>query len=267
MIQSYDTEEVAIAKLQLEAAEMAEAQAQKNLDDLDDDIAIKELQIEAAKESVKQATQSVELARESLAQTQKELDEAIIIATIDGVVTSVSAEEGDIIPSPTMSPKPIINLIDPGSMELVVEVDEIDIPGVNLGQEAIIELDALPNAKVAGNVTTIYPLPIEVGGVVVYKVKIIFEVPENIGIKVGMSASADIVLAKRSNVLLVPDRAIDKDKEGKTIIRVVVNEQIEERQVVTGISDGFNTEVISGLGEGEMVLTEVRVKAPSSGLF
>jgi HlyD family secretion protein len=267
MIQSYDTEEVAIAKLQLEAAEMAEAQAQKNLDDLDDDIAIKELQIEAAKESVKQATQSVELARESLAQTQKELDEAIIIATIDGVVTSVSAEEGDIIPSPTMSPKPIINLIDPGSMELVVEVDEIDIPGVNLGQEAIIELDALPNAKVAGNVTTIYPLPIEVGGVVVYKVTIIFEVPENIGIKVGMSASADIVLAKRSNVLLVPDRAIDKDKEGKTIIRVVVNEQIEERQVVTGISDGFNTEVISGLGEGEMVLTEVRVKAPSSGLF
>jgi HlyD family secretion protein len=152
-------------------------------------------------------------------------------------------------------------------MELVVEVDEIDIPGVNLGQEAIIELDALPNAKLAGNVTTIYPLPIEVGGVVVYKVKIIFEVPENLGIKVGMSASADIVLAKRSNVLLVPDRAIDKDKEGKTIVRVVVNKQMEERPVVTGISDGFNTEVISGLGEGEMVLTEVKVKAPSSGLF
>ena len=267
MIQSYDTEEVAIAKLQLEAAEMAEAQAQKKVDDLDDDIAIKESQVAAAKESVKQATQSVELARESLAQTQKELDEAIIIATIEGVVTSVSAEEGDIIPSPTMSPTPVIHLIDPSSMELVVEVDEIDIPGVNLGQEAIIEMDALPNAKLAGNVTTIYPLPVEVGGVVVYKVKIIFEVPENVGIKVGMSASADIVLAKRSNVLLVPDRAIDKDKEGKTIVRVVVNEQIEERQVVTGISDGFNTEVISGLGEGEMVLTEVRVKAPSSGLF
>jgi HlyD family secretion protein len=267
MIQSYDTEEVAIAKLQLEAVEMAEAQAQKNLDNLVEDTAIKELQVAAARESIKQATQSVELARESLAQTQKELDEAIIIATIDGVVTSVSAEEGDIIPSPTMSPTPVIHLIDPGSMELVVEVDEIDIPGVNLGQEAIIELDALPNAKLAGNVTTIYPLPIEVGGVVVYKVKIIFEVPENLGIKVGMSASADIVLAKRSNVLLVPDRAIEKDKEGKTIVKVVVNEQIEERQVVTGISDGFDTEVISGLGESEMVLTEVKVKTPSSGLF
>jgi len=85
--------------------------------------------------------------------------------------------------------------------------------------------------------------------------------------KVGMSASADIVLNKRSNVLLVPDRAIDKDKEGKTIVRVVVNKQIEERQVVIGISDGFDTEVISGLGEGEMVLTEVKVKTPSSGLF
>jgi len=267
MIQSYDTEEVAIAKLQLEAAEMAEAQAQKDLDGLGEDIAIKELQVAAAKESVKNASQSVELARESLAQTQKELEEAIIIAPIDGVVTEVSAEEGDIIPSPTMSPKPIVHLIDLGSMELVVEVDEIDIPSVNLGQEAIIELDALPDVKLTGTVTTIYPLPIEVGGVVVYNVKINFDVPESLGIKVGMSASADIILAKRSNVLLVPNRAIEKDEEGKTIVRVVVNRQIEERPVVIGISDGFNTEVISGLSEGETVLTEVRVKSPSTGLF
>jgi len=252
MINSYDTEEVAIAKLQLEAAEMAEAQAQKNIDELTEDIAIKELQIEAAKESVGQAKQSVVLARASLAQTQKELDEATITAPFDGVVASVGAEERDTITTAIT----IVHLVDPSSMELIVEVDEIDIPEVNLGQEAIIELDALSDLEFVGEVTIIYPMPTEVGGVVLYEVKIEFEVPEGLGIKVGMSAEADIVLAKRSNVLLVPDRAIAEDSEGRTLVNVMVNEQIEERPVVIGISDDFNTEIVSGLNEGETVVVE-----------
>ena len=253
-IKSYDTEEVAIAKMQVEAAVMAEAQAQKNLDELIEDINIMELQLEAAQASVEQARESAALARESLDQAQKQLDEAIITAPIAGVVASVSAEEGDIIPSPTMSPQPVIYLIDPTSMELIVEVDEIDVPEIKVGQEAIIELDALPDVELAGIVTIIYPLPTEVGGVVLYDVKIELNVPEDSGIKVGMSASADIILANRSNVLLVPDRAITEDSDGRTIVNVIVNEQIEERLVEIGISDGFDTEIISGLREGEMVL-------------
>lgn len=245
-----DTEEVAIKKKQVEAAEMAEAQAQKNIDELTEDIAIKELQIEAAKESVGQAKQSVVLARASLAQTQKELDEATITAPFNGVVASVDAEEGDTVTTAIT----IVHLIDPSSMELIVEVDEIDIPEVKLGQEAIIELDALSDLEFVGEVTIIYPMPTEVGGVVLYEVKIEFEVPEGLGIKVGMSAEADIVLAKRSNVLLVPDRAIAEDSEGRTIVNVMVNEQIEERPVVIGISDDFNTEIVSGLNEGETVV-------------
>ena len=256
MIRSYDTEEVAIAKLQVEAAVMAEAQAQKNLDELIEDITIMELQLEAAKASVEQARESAALGRESLDQAQKQLDEAIITAPIAGVVASLSAEEGDIIPSPTMSPQPVIYLIDPTGLELVVEIDEIDVPEVKLGQEVIIELDALPDTEFKGVVTIIYPLATEVGGVVLYDVKIELDVPEDSGIKVGMSASADIILANRSNVLLVPDRAITEDGEGRTMVKVMVNEQIEERLVEIGISDGFDTEIINGLREGEMVLIE-----------
>ncbi|MFC1915813.1 efflux RND transporter periplasmic adaptor subunit, partial [Chloroflexota bacterium] len=253
-----DTEETAIKKKQVEAAELSVAQAQKNLDELTEDIALNELQIEAAKASVEQARESVELARESLEQSQKTLDEAIITAPIDGVVASISAEEGDIIPSPSAAPKPVIHLIDPGRMELVVEVDEIDIPGVKLGQEALITLDALPNLELTGVVTKILPVPTEISGVVLYDVKIELNVPEGSGIKVGMSASADIILTKRSNVLLVPDRAITEDSEGRTIVNVMVNEHIEERPVVIGISDGFDTEIISGLREGELVIETKR---------
>ncbi len=252
---TYDTEEVAIAKLQLEAAEMAEAQAQKNLDEMDEDIAIKELQIEAAKAAVEQNKQSVALARQSLEQAEKDLTEAVIIASFDGIVASVTAEEGDTIPSPTVSSRQIISLINPTSMELVVEVDEIDIPDVEVGQEVIITLDALSDEEFAGVVGLIYPLAIEIGGVIVYKVKIELNVPEDSGVMIGMSAEADIVLASRTDVLLVPDRAISEDSEGNSVVNVVIeDDELEERPVVVGISDGFDTEIISGLKVGETIL-------------
>ena len=255
MITTYDTEEVAIAKLQLEAAEMAEAQARKNLDEMNEDTAIKELQIEAAKAAVEQNKQSVALAKQSLDQTEKDLTEAVIIASFDGIVASVTAEEGDTIPSPSVSPRQIISLIDPTSMELVVEVDEIDIPDVEEGQEVIITLDALSDEEFAGVVTTIYPVPLEIGGVIVYKVKIELNVPEDSGVRVGMSAEADVVLASRTDVLLVPDRAISEDSEGNSVVSVVIeDDELEERPVVVGISDGFDTEIISGLKVGETIL-------------
>ncbi len=255
MLSGSDPEEVAIKKLQLEAAELAEAQAQKNLDEMNDDIAIKELKIEAAKAAVEQNKQSVALAKQSLEQTEKDLKEAVIIAPFDGIVASVTAEEGDTIPSPSASPRQIISLINPTSMELVVEVDEIDIPDVEEGQEVIITLDALSDAEFSGVVSIIYPVPLEVGGVIVYKVKIELNVPEDSGVRVGMSAEADVVLVSRTDVLLVPDRAISEDSEGNSVVSVVIeDDELEERPVVVGISDGFDTEIISGLKVGETIL-------------
>ncbi len=251
----YDTEEVAIAKMQLEATELAEAQAQKNLDEMGEDIALKELRVAAAKAAVVQAKQSIALARQSLEQTEKDLKEAVIIALFDGIVASVTAEEGDTIPSPSVSPRQIIKLIDPTSLELVVEVDEIDITDVEIGQEVIMTLDALSGKEFASIVTIIYPVPLEVGGVVVYEVKIALDVPEDSGVRIGMSAETDIILASRADVLLVPDRAIGEDSQGNPVVNVLVDDdELEERAVVVGISDGFDTEIVSGLEAGETIL-------------
>jgi RND family efflux transporter MFP subunit len=256
----YDTEEVAIKKMEVQAAEMAVAQAQKNLDQLAEEIALKELKVEAAKLSVAQAQHSVELAQKSLEEAQRQLDEAVLTAPFAGVIAGVYVKEGDLIPTPTMAPKPIIYLIDPAQMELIIELDEIDVPEVKLGQEAVISIDALPDKEFIGKITAIFPLPIEEGGVVLYNVKINFDVSEHSPVKIGMSATADIIIDKRSNVLLVPDRAIQKDSQGNPVVKVMINGQIQERQVVTGISDGLKTEILSGLREGEVVVIETKTK-------
>jgi HlyD family secretion protein len=248
----YSSQEVTIKKQQVESAKMALAQAQKDLDDYDlaEDIAAQELQVESARLSVEKAEQNLELARQSLQEAQRQLDEAGIIAPFDGVVTSVGAEEGDTVTSAA----PIIYLMDPASKELVVEVDETDVTEVKLGQRAIIEADALPGIILKGKVTYVSPVARNSAGLMLYKVKIDLDVPDDSHLKVGMSASADIVIEERANVLLVPNRAIKRDSQGNQIVHVMVGEQIQERQVVTGISDGLQTEIISGLNEGEIVV-------------
>ncbi len=263
----YDSRQVNLLKKQVAAAELSVVLAQKNIDDLDKSVALQELQLVSAEQSVMQAEQAVELARQNLADVQRQLDEATIIAPFDGVVAVVLAEEGDIIPSPSMAPKTIIQMINPDYLELVIEVDEIDIPLVVLEQKAAVSLDALPDKEFAGIVTAVYPVPVEVGGVVLYKVKISLENTDDSGIKVGMSASADIVAEKHENVLMVPSRAITRNDQGQTIVKVMVNDQAQEREVVVGLDDGLRTEIVSGVSEGETVIYEIRVKSPSMSMF
>ena len=256
--QAYDTEEVAIKRMQVAAAEMALTQTQDNLKKINDEIAIKELQLKFAGESVA-------LAQKSASEAQRQLNETIILAPFDGVVARVSAEEGDTItPANT-----IIHILDPVSMKLSLELDEIDVPQVKPGQETVITLDALPGKKFTGKVSNIFPLPRVVGGVVLYDVKINFDVPKDTGIKVGMSASADVIIDKRTGVLLVPSRAVTQDSQGKATVKVMSGGQTTERPVTIGITDDVNTEVVSGLTEGETVIVESRAKAkpPAQGLL
>jgi len=227
------------------------------------EVTAKEIEVELAKQSVEQMKHSLQQSQQALEQAQKDLSEATITAPFNGVVASVDADEGDSV-SATMT---IINLIDLTSMELEVEVDEIDIAEVKLGQRAIIEVDALPALQLEGEVKSISTLSIEAGGLVLYEVTIGFDVPQGYNLKIGMSAIADIILDERNNVLLVPSRAISQDSQGKPVVKVMVDEEIEERPVVTGISDGFDTEIVDGLSEGDVVVIETKVKPSAPGLF
>jgi len=203
------------------------------------------------------AESQLDAAEQALDEAQKQLDEATITAPFDGVIASVNADEEDNILYATTV---IIRLIDLTTMELEAEVDEIDITEVKAGQRAIIEIDALPDLELEGEVISISLLPEEEAGVVVYKVKISFNNPSDLTLRVGMSATADIIIDERSGVLLVPSRAIKQDSQGNDMVKVMANDEVKERAVVTGISDGFDTEILGGLNEREVVVVEVRTR-------
>ena len=246
------------AELEFEVAETQFAAAELQFEAAGLQLEIAESQLEVVEPQLEAADLQVEMAEQALEEAQKQLDRVTITAPFDGVVVSVDVDEGDTVSTAT----PIVHLIDLTSIELEVEVDEIDIAEVKLGQRAIIEVDALPALQLEGKVTSIPLLSKETGGLVIYEVTIGFDVPQGYNLKIGMSAIADIILEERSNVLLVPNRAITQD-----VVKVMVDEEIEERLVVRGISDGFDTEIVDGLNEGDVVVIETKVKPSAPGLF
>jgi len=206
--------------------------------------------------TLREAQLGMEKYQIALDEANNNFAEAVIFAPFDGAVASIDVKEGDVIPPPTPTLTTVIHLIDLTTMELTAEVDEVDIAVVEPGQGAIIEVDALPDLRLDAEVVSISLLPKVEEGVVLYEVGIGFDVPEGCKLKVGMSATADIIIYGGSGVLLVPDRAIEQDSEGNPVVKVMVNEEIEERPVVTGISDGYQTEIVDGLSEGEIVVVE-----------
>ena len=235
-----------IAKLQVEAAESQVEAAELQVE-------AAKLQVEAVELQLEAAELQLEAAEQAVAEAEKQLDEATLIALFDGIVVSVDADEGDTVSTATT----IVHLIDLTSMELRAGVDEIDIPSVKPNQRAIIEVDALPDLQLEGMVTLICPLPTVEAGIVLYDVTIGFDVPEGCDLKVGMSTTADIIVNERSHVLLVPNRAIKQDNQGNPVVKVMVGEQVQGKMVVIGISDGYQTEIVSGLSEGETVVIEL----------
>jgi len=206
--------------------------------------------------TLREAQLGMEKYQIALEEANNDLEEAVIFAPFDGVVASVDVKVGDVVPPPTLTLTTVIHLVDLTTMELTAEVDEVDIAVVKPGQGAIIEVDALPALQLDAEVVSISLLPKVEEGVVLYEVGIGFDVPEWCELKIGMSATADIIIQGESGALLVPNRAIERDSEGNPVVKVMVNEEIEERPVVIGISDGYQTEIVEGLSEGEIVVLE-----------
>lgn len=138
-------------------------------------------------------------------------------------------------------------------MVLAVSVDELDINSVELGQEAVVELDAIEDETFTGEVTAIGDTASASGGVAKYTVSL--TIPKDDRMKQGMNASATITIDSRENVVTIPVNALQE--EGSKVF--VYTEQDDdgnlsgEKEVTTGLSNGTTVEITEGLQEGETV--------------
>jgi len=209
----------------------------------------------ANKYDVALAQAQVKKAQAALDSVQKQIENSIIKAPIDGTITKIEYEIGEQVASGVT----VVAILVENNFEIEVLISEADISKISKGNEAEITLDSFgTDVKFNGNVYFIEPAETEVQDVVYYKVKVNFD-PEKKLIKSGMTANVLITTDKKDNVLIIPSRAvIEKNGQGK-IVRVLENNKVEERQVSVGLQgDGGLTEVLSGLSEGEKVVTSTK---------
>ncbi|MDP1833676.1 MAG: efflux RND transporter periplasmic adaptor subunit [Candidatus Moranbacteria bacterium] len=159
------------------------------------------------------------------------------------------------------SPSPVFTIGNPDDLVIETEVPESDIVKVKLGQKSEVTFDALPADQIfEAEVTEIDPASTVIQDVVSYRVKLKLAVQDG-RIKPGMSANIDIMTAGKDDVLMIPVRAIHMDGKQK-YVDVLTDEKnniTERRNITTGLEgDEGMIEVVSGLKEGEAVITFVK---------
>ena len=202
---------------------------------------------------------NIETAMINLDKAKQELLKTEIIAPFDGTIVSVDVKVNDQLSQFDYSSKTAVYLVDTKTIRMTGVIDEIDITKVKVGQPVILTVDALPGQRLNGHVTFVSPFGTLQAGVVNFPVEVYLDPSENTtDLRGGLTATADIIIGKRDNVLQVPNRAI-KGLSGDYSVDVVTDPATattEKRSVKIGMQNKRMTEIISGLKEGEKVLIE-----------
>jgi HlyD family secretion protein len=204
----------------------------------DDEIAILEAQVASA--------------WTNLALAQLRLDQSKIVAPTNGRIANILIKAGE----QAAPGAPALVLVNEAAFRLEVNVDEIDIDQIGIGQRAQVTLDALPDRTLSGVVADIAPTPVSAAGVVTYQVTVNLNETDAVDLRSGMSANASIVVDEIDDVLIVPNWAVRLDREtGNAFVNVLGdNGRIAEVTITTGLRNEQFSEVLSGLNSGDVVV-------------
>ena len=192
----------------------------------------------------------LESAQLALERAQAQLGEMRLIAPLVGTVVRVEVSEGEMVPAY----RPVVVIADLTSLQIIAEVDEIDVAEVVPDQEVEIRLDAYPGQALSGTIVSLAPAASPQRGSTVYEAVVEFDA-EGLALRLGMGANLKIITLEEEGVLLVPNRAIQSIGR-RRVVKVVDGRSIREVEVITGLSNESETEIVEGLAERQKILIE-----------
>jgi RND family efflux transporter MFP subunit len=209
-------------------------------------------------------------ARIALEQQQNNYDDNFIRAPFDGVIAKLDVKQND-----TISSGAAIATIITANKTAVISLNEVDVAKIAIGNKSTLTFDAIEGLTINGQVSEIDGVGTVSQGVVTYGVTITFDTQDN-RVKAGMSVNASIITETKEDVLVVPNSAIKSSARGSYVqvfttpipqaeIKAARNAGITSTQtpvsknVEIGASNDANTEIISGLKEGDQVITKTTV--------
>lgn len=245
------------------------AQKSASLNDFEtakNELATAKANLDDAKAQIKVAEIAVRTAETNLGYTQ-------IVSPIDGIIISVPVSEGQTVNSNQTSPV-IVQVADMSKALIKLEVAEGDIAQVETAQAVSFTTLAEPQRTYRAKVDSIDPALTtltdnsytEASGnseAVYYYANVVVDNSDG-SLRIGMTTQGRIVIAEKNDVLLVPTTAL-KRRGQETYVQVLENGKAVEKVVQTGLADSLNTEILSGLKEGENVITAQRASTEQVG--
>lgn len=243
------------ALAQIAGAESAVVQAEAALDRLTrgtakEDLEALQIQVDQAEIAVKQA--------------ERALENTELFAPIDGVVSAINIRSNE-FPTPGL---PAIVLTDTSGFHIELNVDEIDIAQLAVGQPALVTVDALNDLELNGVVSQIDPVAGSGlpgagggGGIVTYRVRIDIE-PTDVPLRPGLTAAVSIVTDEARDIIVLPNRVIRIDRQtGQPYVEKIVDGVPQRVDIEIGLRNEQFSEIVSGLEVGD----EIAVRRTATG--
>lgn len=255
-------ETISRIKNNLELAEIRLRNAERDLEDKrkmfkDDFISKNELRdfedaLTEANMNYNTALQQYELIKE----IDTEGNVSNIITTAAGTVIQKLVEEGEMVVASTNSFSEgtvLLKLADLERMIVTSRINEVDISKIEKGQEVKIQVDAYPYEEYTGIIHKIAAMAVEYNNIKVFPIEIEINNVDT-RLKPGMTANVTIIGEKKTDIVVVPIRAIFSDDEGQDIVYKVQRDTlITEALVKTGINNFQQVEIIEGIAEGDTI--------------
>ncbi|MCX6228661.1 MAG: efflux RND transporter periplasmic adaptor subunit [Bacteroidia bacterium] len=211
------------------------------------------LTFNSAKEEAEAAENNLELIRKGVTKNSATTTNTLIRSTIEGMVLDVPVKEGfSVIQANTFNAGTTIGIIaDMNDMIFQGKVDETEVGKIKEGMNIELTIGAIATEKFNAVLKYIAPKGLIDNGAIQFDIKADVKLNENQFIRSGYSANANIVLEKRDSVLSIPEGLLKFEKDTAYVEIETTPQKFEKRLVKTGISDGINMEIISGLSKSD----------------
>jgi RND family efflux transporter MFP subunit len=191
-----------------------------------------------------------------LVESEIRLSYATVTAPINGVVGTISTQEGETVAAGFNAPT-FVTVVDISRLQVDAYVDEVDIGRVKTGQKATFTVDAFPGVEFQGVVQAIYPTAILQDNLVYYDVVISIENLEPDKLRPEMTVNASIVIDVHQQVPAIPLTALQR-KEGKTLVMLKTPQGVVPTPVKAGLEDDEFVEIPEGVKPGDVVVLPSR---------
>jgi len=213
--------------------------------------------LKSVNEEYESAVNNLDITRNGMSKKDNQTSNTLIRSTINGMILDIPVKVGNsVIQSNSFNDgTTIATIADMTDMQFVGKVDETEVGRIKVGIPLKLTIGALNNRSFDAVLEYISPKGKEESGAIMFEIKAAAHIPKEVFVRAGYSANAEIVLSSANNVLTIPESVVEFDKD-TAFVQVLKTKQPQtfvRRRIVTGLSDGINIEVLSGLKEKEAI--------------